>query len=105
MLLLHNESDLRPAIPRTIYETGSRLSACSEHMRASKQRPPLPAQRDFPLVEWLTAEEAAHHLRVKSRTLLLWVRQDKVKGYKLSGTKRHVWRFNVDRGKLDRPAA
>jgi hypothetical protein len=53
----------------------------------------------------LTAEEAAHHLRAKSRTLLLWVRQDKVKGYKLSGTKRHVWRFNVDRGKLDRPAA
>jgi excisionase family DNA binding protein len=42
---------------------------------------------------WLTATEAAQHLKVKPRTLLLWVNQGKVKGYKLSGTKRHVWRF------------
>jgi excisionase family DNA binding protein len=43
--------------------------------------------------EWLTAEEAARHLKVKTRTLLLWVRQGKVKAFALSGTKRRVWRF------------
>jgi hypothetical protein len=43
-------------------------------------------------------------LRVKARTLLLWVRQGKVKGYSLSGTKRHVWRFrraDLDANLLD----
>ena len=45
------------------------------------------------LSRWLTAEEAAEHLRVKTRTLLLWARQGKVKGYVLSGVRRHVWRF------------
>jgi excisionase family DNA binding protein len=43
--------------------------------------------------EWLTAEEAAAHLKVKTRTLLLWVRQKKFRGYVLSGIKRRVWRF------------
>ena len=43
--------------------------------------------------EWLTASEAARYLKVKVRTLLLWVRQGKVKGFALSGTKRRVWRF------------
>ena len=43
--------------------------------------------------DWLTASEAAAYLRVKVRTLLLWVRQGKVKAFALSGTKRHVWRF------------
>lgn len=43
--------------------------------------------------EWLTVAEAARYLKVKSRTLLLWVRQGKVKGFALSGMKRHVWRF------------
>jgi excisionase family DNA binding protein len=43
--------------------------------------------------EWLTAEEAARYLRVKARTLLLWVRQGKIRGYPLSGIKRRVWRF------------
>jgi len=43
--------------------------------------------------EWLTAEEAAGYLKVKTRTLLLWVRQKKVRGYPLSGIKRRVWRF------------
>jgi len=42
---------------------------------------------------WLTALEAAAHLKVKPRTLLLWVRQGKVKAFALSGTKRRVWRF------------
>ncbi len=43
--------------------------------------------------DWLTASEAAAYLRIKVRTLLLWVRQGKVKAFALSGTKRHVWRF------------
>ena len=43
--------------------------------------------------EWLTARAAAGYLKVKVRTLLLWVRQGKVKGFALSGTKRRVWRF------------
>ena len=45
------------------------------------------------VMEWLTAEEAAEHLRVKYRTLLLWTRQGKVKGYPLPGVTRHVWRY------------
>lgn len=43
--------------------------------------------------EWLTAAEAAEYLKVKPRTLLLWVRQGKLPGYALSGARRHVWRF------------
>jgi excisionase family DNA binding protein len=46
-----------------------------------------------PLTAWLTADEAAQYLKVKTRTLLLWARQGKVRGYTLSGTTRHVWRF------------
>jgi excisionase family DNA binding protein len=42
---------------------------------------------------WLTAEEAAAYLKVKTRTLRLWGRQGKVRGYVLSGIKRRVWRF------------
>lgn len=42
---------------------------------------------------WLTAHEAASYLKVDHRTLLAWARQGKVKGFTLSGTKRHVWRF------------
>ncbi len=43
--------------------------------------------------EWLTVQEGAKYLKIKPRTLLLWVRQGKVKGFALSGTKRRVWRF------------
>lgn len=46
-----------------------------------------------PHSEWLTATEAAAYLKIKVRTLLLWVRQGKVKAFALSGTKRKVWRF------------
>lgn len=42
---------------------------------------------------WMTAEEAAEYLKVERRTILEWARQGKVRGFKLSGTKRHVWRF------------
>jgi excisionase family DNA binding protein len=45
---------------------------------------------------WLTALEAAQYLRVEPRTLLMWARQGKVKGYVLSGTKRVTWRFRTE---------
>jgi excisionase family DNA binding protein len=47
----------------------------------------------FPQSDWLTVGEAAEYLKVKKRSLLLWVRQGKVKAYALSGTKRRIWRF------------
>jgi excisionase family DNA binding protein len=43
--------------------------------------------------KWLTVKEAASYLKVKPRTLSLWVRQGKMKAFALSGTKRRVWRF------------
>ena len=46
--------------------------------------------------EWLTAAEAARYLRAKPRTLLMWVRQGKVKAFALSGTKRRIWRFRKE---------
>lgn len=46
-----------------------------------------------PATDWLTATEAAAYLKVKPRTLLTWTRQGKIKGYRLSGTLRCVWRF------------
>lgn len=45
---------------------------------------------------WMTAQEAAAYLRVSPRTILLWTRQGKVKGYALSGIRRTVWRFRQD---------
>lgn len=42
---------------------------------------------------WMNTEEAAAHLGIKRRTLLLWVRQGKIPAHPLSGTKRRVWRF------------
>jgi excisionase family DNA binding protein len=44
---------------------------------------------------WLTSQEAAAYLRIEPRTLLLWARTGKVKGFTLSGTQRHVWRFKA----------
>ena len=49
---------------------------------------------------WLTAAEAAQYLRIKTRTLLLWARQGKVRGRTLpGGTTRRVWLFR--QGDLD----
>ncbi len=59
-----------------------------------------------PPAEWLTAAEAAQYLKVKVRTLLLWVRQGKVKAFALSGTERRVWRFrqtDLDAALLESP--
>jgi len=49
-----------------------------------------------PQSEWLTVREAAAYLKVKPRTLLLWIRQQKVKAYVLSGIKRRVWRLRKE---------
>ena len=43
--------------------------------------------------EWLEAKEGAAYLKVRPRTLLLWTRQGKIKGYALSGAKRRRWRY------------
>lgn len=56
--------------------------------------------------DWLTAKEAAQYLKVKPRSLLLWVREGKVPGFVLSGAKRRVWRFrkeDLDNALLSRP--
>ncbi|MGA3200419.1 MAG: helix-turn-helix domain-containing protein [Terriglobia bacterium] len=56
--------------------------------------------------EWLTAEEAAGYLKVKTRSLLLWVRQGKLQAYALTGTKRRIWRFrkeDLDSALLSKP--
>jgi excisionase family DNA binding protein len=46
--------------------------------------------------EWLTAAEAAAYLKVKVRSLLLWVRQGKMPAYALSGIARRIWRFRKE---------
>jgi excisionase family DNA binding protein len=43
--------------------------------------------------EWLTAREAAAHLKVAHRTLVRWARAGQVPAHKLSGTGRITWRF------------
>ena len=50
----------------------------------------------LPQSDWLTAAEAAAYVKVKPRSLLLWVRQGKLQAYALSGTKRRVWRFRKE---------
>jgi excisionase family DNA binding protein len=51
-------------------------------------------------IEWLTATEAAQHLKVRPRTLLLWAREGKILAHKLSGIHRRIYRFL--RHELDR---
>jgi excisionase family DNA binding protein len=46
--------------------------------------------------EWLTPVEGGQYVKVKPRTLLLWVRQGKLKAYPLSGIKRRIWRFRKE---------
>ena len=53
----------------------------------------LAIEPTLPVSPWLTATEAAHYLKVKTRTLLMWVRAGKIKAFALSGTQRRIWRF------------
>jgi excisionase family DNA binding protein len=59
----------------------------------SVARSAAPAPQEF---EWLTADEAAAYLKVRTRSLLRWVRLGHVRAYVLSGSKRHVWRFRKE---------
>jgi excisionase family DNA binding protein len=54
---------------------------------------PVPQIPTTQSTNWLTANEAANHLKVAPRTLLSWVRQGKIKGHVLSGVQRQTWRF------------
>jgi excisionase family DNA binding protein len=47
----------------------------------------------FPQSEWLTAAEAAAHLKVAHRTLVRWARTGSIPAHRLSGTGRITWRF------------
>jgi excisionase family DNA binding protein len=42
---------------------------------------------------WLTANEAAQYLKVKSRTVLKWAKEGRIPAHPLSGSKRVTWRF------------
>jgi excisionase family DNA binding protein len=53
----------------------------------------------FPQSEWLTAAEAAAHLKVAPRTLVRWARRGSIPAHRLSGTGRITWRFR--RSELD----
>lgn len=44
-------------------------------------------------VEWLNSAEAAEHLKIKPRTLVLWAREGKILGHRLSGNQRVTWLF------------
>jgi excisionase family DNA binding protein len=59
---------------------------------ASQEIVPTPPA-DVQKPAWLTAEEAAQYLKVKPRTVVLWARQGKLKGYPTPSTHRHRWRF------------
>jgi excisionase family DNA binding protein len=45
---------------------------------------------------WLTATEAAAHLRVAHRTILHWAKTGKIPAHRLSGTHRCTYRFRAD---------
>jgi excisionase family DNA binding protein len=45
---------------------------------------------------WMTSAEAAAYLKVPRKTLLVWARRGQVRGYQLSGTLRHIWRFRQE---------
>ena len=46
-------------------------------------------------MEWITAIDAAKHLKIQPRTLTTWAREGKVPAHKLSGGERSVWRFLI----------
>jgi excisionase family DNA binding protein len=57
---------------------------------------------------WLTANEAAQHLKVKPRTILKWAKQGSIPAHALSGCKRVTWRFlksELDNAMLKAPSA
>jgi excisionase family DNA binding protein len=49
-----------------------------------------------PTSQWLTAREAAAHLRVAHRTVLAWAKTGRIPAHRLSGAQRVTWRFRAD---------
>jgi excisionase family DNA binding protein len=81
-------------------KTACHFEMAGQHFRQAQAVAQLPnstvlsyCKRARPMATTLTAAEAALYLKVKSRTLLLWLRRGKVEAYALSGTRRRVWRF------------
>ncbi len=59
-------------------------------------------------VEWLTASEAAHYLKVQHRTILSWAKRGLIPAHRLSGSTRVTWRFlraELDAAMLNPPSA
>ena len=83
--------------PSQAVVTSEQLSIRSDfgesHSDQTQSASQVISSRNTGTLEWLTAAEAARYLKVKSRTLLFWVRVGKIKGYPLSGTQRRTWRF------------
>jgi excisionase family DNA binding protein len=77
-----------------VTDTG-RKKTMESNQRVGKADAALPQPPNNFGQQWLTASEAAAYLNVKPATLLGWARQGKVRGYMLSGTHRHVWRFRI----------
>jgi excisionase family DNA binding protein len=93
----HNEDDAtdpkRPSFahvarhPRC-HSYGKQPKACGSQRYYIHGMSTLPSKK-----EWLTAREAALHLRVSHRTILAWAKSGKLRGHVLSGTRRCTWRF------------
>ena len=67
-----------------------------KHVSGRNSSVSAPSLKAVSLCQWLTTAEAANYLRVKPRSLLLWVRHGRMQAYALSGTKRHIWRFRQE---------
>lgn len=45
--------------------------------------------------QWMTATEAAEHLRIATRTVLRWAKLGTIPAHRLSGCARITYRFSV----------
>ena len=69
------------------------IEQTAETSEASSPSAVAAALPHIQVTPWMTTAEAAAYLKIKPRTLLIWVRQRKVRADVLSGTERRVWRF------------
>ena len=82
--------------PMEVAFMGSMSTTMQESADLLLARPKSPGKEgtvNMESVEWLNTTEAAQHLRIKPRTLVVWVREGKVPGHRLSGNRRVTWRF------------
>ena len=47
-------------------------------------------------MNWFTPKQAAEYLQIAQSTILSRARSGRLKGYTLSGTERHIWRFKQE---------